>query len=64
MHHTPAKWVRRYGAQIEGSLACSAVTYCTLYQLSVPMGFDRTVERVGGYAVVMRMRSDCDVVLP
>ena len=32
--------------------------------MSVPMGFDRTVERVGGYAVVMRMRSDCDVVLP
>jgi hypothetical protein len=32
--------------------------------VSVPMGFDRTVSRVGCYAVVLRMRSDGDVVLP
>lgn len=48
-------------AKVDGG-GCS--TCATRRIVSVPMGFDRTVERVGGYAVVMRMRSDCDVVLP
>jgi hypothetical protein len=48
-------------ANVDGG-GCS--TCATRRIVSVPMGFDTAVERVGGYAVVLPMRSDRDVVLP
>jgi hypothetical protein len=48
-------------ANVDGG-GCS--TCATRRTVSVPKGFDTTVERVGGYAVVLPVRSDFDVVLP
>jgi hypothetical protein len=48
-------------ANVDGG-GCS--TCATRRIVSVPKGFGTMAERVGGYAVVLLMRSDCDVVSP
>ena len=48
-------------ANVDGGVCSTCATRRTV---SVPKGYDTTVERVGGYAVVSPVRSVLDIVLP